>query len=83
MNFVCYALLFCLGLGVPQAQAFEPMKPLDIIVHSAPGGGSDLFARAMVEMLQKEHLSTQPMQVINKSGGSGAVAMSDGSSPPL
>ena len=47
-----------------------------MIVHSAPGGGSDLFGRAMIEMMQRENLYKQPMQVINKSGGSGAVAMS-------
>jgi len=58
------------------AHAFEPTKPVEIIVHSAPGGGSDLFARALVEMLQKENLYTKPMPVINKSGGSGAVAIS-------
>ena len=76
MNFLLYALVLTLTLSVPVAQAFEPNKPVEIMVHSAPGGGSDLFARAIVEMMQKENLSTQPMQVINKSGGSGAVAMS-------
>jgi putative tricarboxylic transport membrane protein len=57
-------------------QAYEPTRPIEVIVHSAPGGGSDLFARAIGDMVQKENLLTQPMQVINKSGGSGAVAMS-------
>src|SRR5262245_23977177 len=65
-----------LTLVVPLAQAFEPTRPVEMIVHSAPGGGSDLFGRAMIEMMQKENLYKQPMQVINKSGGSGAVAMS-------
>jgi len=65
-----------LALAVPLAQAFEPTRPVEMIVHSAPGGGSDLFGRAMIEMMQKENLYKQPMQVINKSGGSGAVAMS-------
>lgn len=73
--FLC-ALLLAVTLGVTPAQSFEPSKPVEIIVHSAPGGGSDLFARAMVDMFQKESLYTQPLQVINKSGGSGAVAMS-------
>ena len=41
-----------------------------------PGGGSDLFARAIAEMLQKEKLITQRLQVVNKSGGGSAVAMS-------
>ena len=41
-----------------------------------PGGGSDLFARAIAEMLQKEKLVSQRLQVVNKSGGGSAVAMS-------
>ena len=35
-----------------------------------------LFARAIAEMLQKEKLITQRMQVVNKPGGGPAVAMS-------
>ena len=56
--------------------AFEPTKPVDVVVHTAPGGGSDLFARAIAEMLQKEKLVSQRLQVVNKSGGGSAVAMS-------
>jgi len=74
MSFLLAFLTFT--LVVPLAQAFEPTRPVEMIVHSAPGGGSDLFGRAMIEMMQKENLYKQPMQVINKSGGSGAVAMS-------
>jgi putative tricarboxylic transport membrane protein len=48
---------------------------VDVVVHTGPGGGSDLFARAIAGMLRKENLLTQPLQVINKPGGSGAVAM--------
>ncbi len=62
-------------MALSAAHGFEPTKPVEMIVHSAPGGGSDLFARALVEMLQKENLYTKPMPVINKSGGSGAVAI--------
>ena len=76
MNCLIFAALVILAAVVPAAGAFEPTKPVEIIVHSAPGGGSDLFARAIVEMLQKDNLYHQPMHVINKSGGSGAVAMS-------
>ena len=76
MNCLIFAALVILAAVVPVAGAFEPTKPVEIIVHSAPGGGSDLFARAIVEMFQKDNLYHQPMHVINKSGGSGAVAMS-------
>ena len=45
------------------------------MVHTGAGGGSDLFARAIAEMMQKEKLISQRMQVVNKSGGGPAVAM--------
>jgi putative tricarboxylic transport membrane protein len=56
--------------------AFEPTKPVEVVVHTGPGGGSDIFARAITEMLQKEKLVSQRLQVVNKSGGGSAVAMS-------
>jgi len=57
------------------AQAFEPIRTIEVVVHSAPGGGSDLFGRAIADMMQKENFLPRPMQVVNKTGGSGAVAM--------
>jgi putative tricarboxylic transport membrane protein len=39
-----------------------------------PGGGSDLLARAMVTMIEKEKLVPVRINVINKPGGNGAVA---------
>jgi putative tricarboxylic transport membrane protein len=57
------------------AQAdWAPTKTVDIIVHTGPGGGSDLLARAMVQMIEKEKLVPVRMQVVNKPGGNGAVA---------
>lgn len=57
------------------SQEFKPSKQFETVVHTGPGGGSDLFARAIAEMLQKEKLISQRMQVVNKSGGGPAVAM--------
>ena len=57
------------------SQEFKPTKQIETVVHTGPGGGSDLFARAIAEMLQKEKLISQRMQVVNKSGGGPAVAM--------
>ncbi len=58
------------------SQAFTPSKQIEAVVHTGPGGGSDLLARAVAEMLQKEKLIQQRMQVVNKPGGGPAVAMS-------
>src|SRR5258707_14658899 len=58
------------------SQEFKPSKQIEPVVHPGPGGGSDLFARAIAELLQKEKLISQRMQVVNKSGGGSAGAMS-------
>ena len=58
------------------SQEFTPSKQIETVVHTGPGGGSDLFARAIAELMQKEKLISQRMQVVNRSGGGSAVAMS-------
>jgi putative tricarboxylic transport membrane protein len=45
------------------------------VVHSAPGGGSDVFAKAIVEMVQAEKLSPRPLRIVNKTAGASAEAM--------
>jgi len=59
--------------GLAQAQ-WKPTKTVDVIVHTGPGGGNDLLARAVAQMLEKEKLLPVRMQVVNKPGGNGAVA---------
>ena len=63
-------------LSPASSQEFKPSKQIEAVVHTGPGGGSDLLARAIAEMLQKEKLIQQRMQVVNKPGGGPAVAMS-------
>ena len=61
------------SVGAAHAQ-WKPTKTVDVIVHTGPGGGSDLLARAIATMMEKEKLLPVRMQVINKPGGNGAVA---------
>jgi putative tricarboxylic transport membrane protein len=56
------------------AQGFTPTRPVEAVVHTGPGGGSDLLARAVAQMIEKEKLLPVRMQVVNKTGGGGAVA---------
>jgi len=63
-----------LVLAAPVAAQWKPTKPADLIVHTGPGGGSDLLARAMVTMIEKEKLVPVRINVVNKPGGNGAVA---------
>jgi tripartite-type tricarboxylate transporter receptor subunit TctC len=59
--------------GAVQAQPF-PSKPIEFNVHTSPGGGTDVFARAVSEMLGREKIFSQPLIVSNRPGGSGGVA---------
>ncbi len=62
------------ALAAGQAGAYQPTRPVEVVVHTGPGGGSDLLARAVAAMIEKEHLLPVRMQVVNKTGGGGAVA---------
>lgn len=48
-----------------------PTKPIDYVVPFAPGGGVDLVARVLAEYASKEW--GQPVNVVNKAGGGGAI----------
>ncbi len=64
------------GVLTFQAGAADyPDKPIEIIVHSAPGGGSDLFARQVAAILEKEGIVKQKIQVANRTGGGATVAL--------
>ncbi|MBI2986823.1 MAG: tripartite tricarboxylate transporter substrate binding protein [Deltaproteobacteria bacterium] len=56
-------------------QGFKPTRAVDVVNHSRAGGGSDLFARALVQMLEQEKLIPPGWQVLNKAAGAGAQAM--------
>jgi putative tricarboxylic transport membrane protein len=56
-------------------RAAYPENPVEIIVHSSPGGGSDLFARQVAATLEKEGIVKQKIQVVNRTGGGGTVAL--------
>ncbi len=59
--------------GLAHAQ-WKPTKPIDLVVHTGPGGGSDVLARSIAVMLEKEKLLPVRLQVVNKTGGNAAVA---------
>ena len=67
-------LAFLAVLVSASAFAYKPTRPIEVVVHTGPGGGSDLLARAVAGMIEKEGLLPVRMQVVNKTGGGGAVA---------
>ena len=77
------ALLAALSLAAPHAlaQADWPTKPIRFVVPFAPGGTSEIVARAVAAELTKQ--LGQTVYVENKPGGAGTVAMADvAKSPP-
>src|SRR5690348_11664376 len=63
------------GSAAASAATLEnPTKPVEFVISTAPGGGSDIYARFMQGVIEKNKLSPQPVQPVNKEGGSGAVA---------
>ena len=38
------------------AQGFTPTRPVELVVHTGPGGGSDVVARARGIMMEEEKL---------------------------
>lgn len=68
------ALATVLTLGSP-ALAWEPTKPVEIVVAAGAGGASDQMARMMQAAIQKNNLMKQPVVVSLKGGASGAEAL--------
>lgn len=66
------AVAAAVGLAPATVHAQDyPSKPIEIIVGFAPGGGTDLVARALAKGMSAQ-LGT-PVQVVNRPGGSGVV----------
>src|SRR6202521_4204587 len=59
----------------PAIAAWEPTKPVEIVVAAGAGGASDQMARMMQAAIQKNNLMKQPMVVSRKGGASGAEAL--------
>lgn len=61
--------------GTPMARAWEPTKPVEVVVAAGAGGASDQMARMMQAAIQKNNLMKQPIVVSLKGGASGAEAL--------
>jgi putative tricarboxylic transport membrane protein len=65
-----------LGLAAaPAVAAWEPTKPVEIVVAAGAGGASDQMARMMQLAVQKNNLMKQPVVVSLKGAASGAEAL--------
>jgi tripartite-type tricarboxylate transporter receptor subunit TctC len=69
------SLLACLVSAA--AGAWEPTKPVELVVPAGTGGGADQMARFIQGVVAKHNLMKQPLIVVNKSGGAGAEGFLD------
>ena len=67
------AAALCVLAVQAQAGEFTPTKPIQMIAAAAPGGGSDIMARTIAQIVASEKLSPQPMVVQNIPGGGSAI----------
>jgi putative tricarboxylic transport membrane protein len=63
------AILIAAGSYGPAAAQFKPTKQIEVVVHSGPGAGNDVFGRAVIATIEKEKLVPVHMQVSNRTGG--------------
>jgi tripartite-type tricarboxylate transporter receptor subunit TctC len=64
------------------AHAWEPTKPVELVVPFSAGGASDQMARSIQGIITKYNLMKQPIIVTNKSGASGAEGLLDMKASP-
>jgi len=59
--------------GVHASGAGYPEKAIEFTVPFAAGGGSDIMARTIAAIIEKEKLLPQPLVVVNRPGASGVL----------
>jgi putative tricarboxylic transport membrane protein len=71
------ASAFACALAPASAQAWEPSKPIELVVPAGTGGGADQMARFIQGVVAKNNLIKQPIIVVNRAGGAGAEGFLD------
>lgn len=66
-------LLFCIGLSSAAAQEKYPSRPIELVIPTAAGGGTDISLRMLAEIV--EPILGQKVVVVNKPGAGGTVGM--------
>ncbi len=59
--------------GVHAIGAGYPEKPIEFTVPFAAGGGSDIMARTIAAIIEREKILPQPLVVVNRAGASGVL----------
>ncbi|MDF1592491.1 MAG: tripartite tricarboxylate transporter substrate binding protein [Desulfobacterales bacterium] len=73
MNLLVVLLVVGVFVVTPASVKAFPNKPISLVTWSSPGGGGDVLGRNLQRPLSK--IAGQRVIIVNKPGGSGAVAM--------
>lgn len=57
----------------PPPTAWQPLRPIEYIVPAGAGAALDTAARVIKQTLESQKIVTQPIIVVNKAGGGGAL----------
>lgn len=69
------AALIAAAMVTPVVAQEFPERGIEFVAGYGPGGGHDTMLRSMAKILQEEGIVDTPINVVNKPGGSSAVAM--------
>jgi putative tricarboxylic transport membrane protein len=72
---ICSLFVFC-GVNSSFAASGYPNKTIEFIVTNTAGGGSDIFARTLVKIIEDKKLCPVTINVINMPGGNNSVGWS-------
>lgn len=68
-----FVLPFVCLIAAPVSAQSYPNKPIEMVSPTNAGGGSDLVARMVADIIGEEKLLPQPVIIQNRAGGGGAV----------
>jgi putative tricarboxylic transport membrane protein len=74
---IVFGMAAAMLVGAPAEAAWEPTRPVELIVPAGTGGGADQMARTIQGIVTKHNLMKQPLVVINKGEGAGGVGFLD------
>lgn len=74
---VAVALMSAAILPASAVAAWEPTRPVDVIVPAGAGGASDQMARTIQGIVMKYKLMKTPMMILNMGGANGAEGIID------
>ena len=80
--FVIAVSFLLLAPADSKAQKFLT-KPIEFVCHAGVGGGSDIMARFIQSVIEKEKLCPQTIAVVNRSGGGGRHEKTKRARPPF